>query len=205
MGDQKIEVIPNGVTLPDVGSAESVHAFGLTPGRYALCVGRLVPEKGVHVVIDAFRSLTDTGLDLAIVGAPRYSRDYAARLERTGGDYVRLIGQQTGSTLGALYANAAVFVTASRNEGHPLAVLEAMGFGLPIVASDIPAHREVLDGAGVLFATDDPISLASAIRTAMTNVTQDPREVIARSGFAWDSVAERTYTLLMNVVRGAHA
>ena len=199
MRDRPITVIPNGIELPPVGTAHDVQQLGLEPKRYAICVGRIVPEKGLDDVVDAFRLLADrsdaNGLQLAVVGAPRYSEEYAAGLEGRAGPNVRFLGRQSGAALGSLYANAAVFVTASRNEGYPIGVLEALGFGLPIVASDIPPHHEVLAGTdSSFFQLRDPEGLAEAILGSLARPHHAP--TLDRNAHSWDVVAERTLDVL---------
>jgi glycosyltransferase involved in cell wall biosynthesis len=202
MRDRPITVIPNGIELPPVGSPDAVRAFGLEPRRYALCVGRIVPEKGLDTLVDAFALLAAGGeasdLQLAVVGAPRYSEAYAEDLERRAGPNVRFLGRQSGETLGSLYANAAVFVTGSSNEGYPIGVLEALGFGSPIVASDIPPHREVLDGTGnTYFPLRDAAALAAAIAAALGTPPDATRPApVDRDEHSWDVVAERTLDVL---------
>ena len=195
MRDRPITVITNGITLPPVGTPSDLAPLGLEPHRYALSVGRIVPEKGVHVVVDAFEQLDADGMKLAIAGAPRYSEEYAQRLEGRAGPNVAFVGQQSGETLGSLYANAALFVTASTNEGYPIGVLEALGFGLPVVASDIPAHREVLAGTdAVFFDAADATALAEAI-TKTLDRPHDRRPLDADE-HSWDAVADRTLDVL---------
>ena len=196
-----ITVITNGITLPAVGSPDDLAPLGLEAKRYALCVGRIVPEKGVHVVVDAFDRFDTGGLTLAVVGAPRYSEAYAEELERRAGPNVRFTGRQSGETLGSLYANASLFVTASLNEGYPIGVLEAMGFGLPVVASDIPAHREVLAGTGsAFFDPSDPEQLAGVIRRVIEH--PPAQRTIDREQHSWDAVAGNTLDVL-RAVRGS--
>jgi glycosyltransferase involved in cell wall biosynthesis len=198
MRDRPITVITNGITLPPVGAVGDLAPLELEPKGYALCVGRIVPEKGVHVVVDAFDRHDTCGLALAVVGAPRYSEEYAEALERRAGPNVRFTGRQSGETLGSLYANAALFVTASLNEGYPIGVLEAMGFGLPIVASDIPAHREVLAGTqSVFFDPRDPEQLADAIRRTVEHPHMPAP--IDRREHSWDAVAEHTLDVLRSL------
>ncbi len=196
--DRTIHVVPNGITVPPDGGADYLNALGLRPKQYVLSVGRIVPEKRVEVVIAGFEKLGRDDLDLAIVGAPRYSEEYAADIQRSAPEHVKFLGLQMGGALGSLYANASAFVTASLREGLPLAVLEAMGSSLPIVASDIPAHREALDGSGLLFPVDDVDVLAESLQTALDNPSlgAQMKEVIARRGYAWDDVAARTYEIL---------
>lgn len=195
MRERPISVITNGITLPPVGTTDDISALGLEPKRYAICVGRIVPEKGVHVVVDAFDRLDADGLTLAVVGAPRYSEAYAEALEHRAGPNTRFVGQQGGQMLGSLYANAAVFVTASTNEGYPIGVLEALGFGLPIVASDIPAHREVLAGAdAAFFDPHDAVQLAEAIEKTLARPHDTKR--VDPEKHSWDTVAQQTFDVL---------
>lgn len=195
MRDRPVSVIHNGITLPPVGGVEAIAPFSLEPKRYAVVVGRIVPEKGVHVAVEAFDHFGDNDLRLAVVGGPRYSESYLDDVRRRAGPRVVFTGSQSGETLGALYANAAVFVTASTNEGHPIGVLEALGFGLPVVASDIPAHREALAGTdAAFFDPHDPLALASAIRDTLAR-THD-RAPIDAAQHSWDAVADRTFDVL---------
>ena len=89
-------------------------------------------------------------------------------------------------------------MTASLNEGYPIGVLEALGFGLPIVASDIPPHREVLDGTdGTFFEPRDATQLATAIRGSLGRPRHAaPRD---RDEHSWDVVAERTLEVLRSL------
>ncbi len=198
MHDRPIEVIPNGITLPPSGGIERLSSLGLTPKGYVLSVGRLVPEKRLEVLIAAFEKLDRRDLDLAIVGAPRYSEDYAASLQKGGAERVKFLGLQTGEALGTLYANAAVFATASLREGLPMAVLEAMGSSIPVVASDIPAHREAMDGWGVLFDVDDADAFAKGLEAALDDqgMGEKAKEVIARRGYNWDAIVARTFKIV---------
>jgi len=203
--DRPVEVIPSGVTLPPDGGAEPLGRLGLRPKRYVLSVGRIVPEKRLEVVIDAFEEMAEPELDMAIVGAPRYSEDYANALKRNASPRVKFLGLQTGPALGSLYAHASAFVTASLREGLPLSLLEAMGSSIPVVASDIPAHRDALDGSGVLFRVDDAGALAEALRLALDDPSlgRKAKEVIDRHGYDWDDVVARTLELLVAPVTNA--
>jgi glycosyltransferase involved in cell wall biosynthesis len=196
--NRSVEVVPNGVTLHADGGGESLAALGLRPRGYVLTVGRIVPEKQVHMVVEAFERVQDESLVLAVVGEPRHSEEYAAKLRDHASPRVRFLGFQTGENLGALYAHAAAFVTASRREGMPLALLEAMGSSLPVVASDIPVHREVLDGCGLLFGIEDEDALVKGIEAAVgdSELGARARDTIVKQGYEWDQVADRTWNLI---------
>lgn len=195
-------VIPNGARpmLPR-RLGELGRRLGLTGGDYLLDVGRLVPEKQPDLLIRAFRDVP-SAQKLVLVGGSSHTDAYVARLRRlAGGDgRVVLAGPVFGEDLEALYANAALCVAPSRTEGSPLAVLEAVGAGAAVVASDIAAHREVLGPPGPgrrYFRAGDQASLAGALELALAEATgagppagegSDPATRLP----SWDRAAELT-------------
>lgn len=138
--------IPNGVEIPHRRqSAGTLERFGLEAGRYVLNVSRLVPEKRHLDLIRAFSEARLDGWKLALVGdldadTPYIRNVVGAARQSTG---VVLTGFQTGPALGELFANAGLFALPSTHEGLPIALLEALSYGLPAIASDIPANKEV--------------------------------------------------------------
>ncbi|HVP38326.1 MAG TPA: glycosyltransferase family 4 protein, partial [Candidatus Saccharimonadales bacterium] len=82
-------VIPNGTTVPVPRPAQRILKFGLEPDRYVLFVGRLVPEKGVHLLLEAFRRIP-TDMKLAIAGGSSFSEDYVGRLMQYRSDRILL-------------------------------------------------------------------------------------------------------------------
>lgn len=138
--------IPNGVEIPAaLGDDETIRSLGLTSGRYVLTVSRMVPEKRHLDLIEAFGRAGLDGWKLALVGDlsadDAYTRQVVAAAERSPD--VVLTGFQKGKALAQLYGHAGVFVLPSTHEGLPIALLEALSYGLPSVASDIPANLEV--------------------------------------------------------------
>ncbi len=204
----KVHYEANGfVPMPSVGP-ESLATLGLRPGGYLLTVGRIVPEKGVHVVVDAFAQAIERGLviDLAVVGGAReetgYVRSIRARAQALG-RRVHLLGVRRGDELAALFEHARLYVAGAFHEGQPLAVLEAMSAGRAVIATDIPAHRELLGGAGRYVPAGDAGALARAIEA----LAGDPAEIaamgdaarrrVAASGeYDWDRIARDTEALL---------
>ena len=107
-----------------------------------------------------------------IAGGARIETDYVRELRARAGRAaipVRLLGMVPPETVEELYAGARVHLAPSFQEGQPLTVLEAMSHGCCIVASDIPAHIEVLDDAGLLYAVKDPDALAAALRLVLAD------------------------------------
>ncbi len=169
--------IPNGVAEPRPGPLpEHLRKdYGLEPGGYVLFVGRIVPEKRPDLLITALAEVPQD-IKVAIVGDSSFSDEYVASLRAMGKSDPRVVfpGYVYGDDLGALYSNAAAFVQPSDLEGLPLTLLEGISYGLPVVASDIPPHHEVLDacdcGAHRMFRAGDASSLAQALR----GVLEDP-------------------------------
>lgn len=143
----KVVYIPNGVVLPDLAAVrDAVNPLGLAKGSYILFLSRLVPEKGCHTLIRAFRDV-DTDRKLVIVGPPSHSEDYAVELRRLANGDPRIIfaGARFGSEKDALFRDAYAFVLPSTIEGMALVLLEAMSFGTGCLCSDIPENLEVIE------------------------------------------------------------
>ncbi|HWC66537.1 MAG TPA: glycosyltransferase family 4 protein [Acidimicrobiales bacterium] len=140
-------VVPNAVEPPHpVPPGPTLAMLGVQPGRYALSVGRLVPEKAVHVLVDAYAATT-TDLPLLIVGEPSGTDSYVAEIQdRVRDPRIRFVGPHYGAAFEELITSARLFVTASELEGLPTALIEAGLYRIPIVATDIGPHREVIDG-----------------------------------------------------------
>jgi glycosyltransferase involved in cell wall biosynthesis len=187
--------VPNGNDpLPVRPGGEFLRRFELEPGRYLLFMARLVPEKCCDVLIRAFRA-SDTPYRLAIAGGSSHSDEHERELRKLAGDDPRItfLGFQSGDALDELRSNAAVFVMPSRQEGLPLSLLEALWYGMPVIASDIPAVHE-LDGAVAeeqitLVAPGDEQALRAAIE-ALPWPTR-PRSAGTLRWPTWAEVAER--------------
>ncbi|WP_431977762.1 glycosyltransferase family 4 protein [Micromonospora haikouensis] len=200
--------IPNGVVAPTHLPPRELSRFGLRPGNYLLLVGRLVPEKAADLLVRAFRQLS-TDLRLAIVGGSAFTDGYVAQLRAAAGDDPRIVFTDFvyGDVLAELYSHAAAFVQPSRLEGLPLTVLEAASYGLPVVASDIEPHREMLDrdGPGQRLFRDGDVD---DLRRALATVTADlPAEragaallrdrVLAE--YSWDAAARELEELYFSL------
>lgn len=179
------QYIPNGVVQgPRVPAEALPMGHGLEPGRYALHVGRLVPEKRADLLIESFRRVPGDH-QLAIVGDSSFSDDYSRRLRDLAAQDSRIIftGFAFGDELAALYQHAGVFVQPSALEGLPLTLLEAAAYDAPVLVSDIPPHREVL-GEGSARHRMVPVDSVDALAGALTQMLEHPRPHDARSR-AW--------------------
>jgi glycosyltransferase involved in cell wall biosynthesis len=177
----------------------SVEQFGLKAGEYFLSIGRLVPEKGAHVLVEAVKH--HPIIQVALVGGSRYSDAYIDHLKQVAGSNVRFLDFTYGKELAALYANARAIVISSLHEGFSMVSIEAMSYGRPVIASDIPALRERLQDRGYYFPPGDPDGLLKA----MSAVLEDPQEAtrrgtegrqIALRDYGWDYIAHLTLSAL---------
>jgi glycosyltransferase involved in cell wall biosynthesis len=215
-GLKPAHVIFNGVTSPPAAGLETLRPLGLEPGRYLLTVGRLVPEKGIDVALAAFERLVESGDEdgfvVAVVGGSREIDDYVHALAARAAEMaqnVRMLGVQSGSVLTALYQHARALVAPSYDEGQPLTVLEAMHEGLCVVASDIPGHRELLDGAAILVPPGDVAGFAEAMRIVIRDAAcaaalgRRAQETVSGDGrYRWDTAAASTERVLESVCTG---
>jgi glycosyltransferase involved in cell wall biosynthesis len=192
-------VIPNGVDLPELPTSTSaLEKFGLTPGHYVLTVSRMVPEKRHKDLLAAYATAQLNGWKLVLIGATDHPDAYAAEvaaLARTMPGAV-LAGFQTGLSLRELYTHAGLFVLPSSHEGLPIALLEALSYGLPVLASDIPAHLEIGLDVKHYFPLGDVKALATRLELfARTRWPLAQRESTRRwvaDRYNWHSVVEQT-------------
>lgn len=201
--------IPNGVTPAVRGNPEPLEQFGLEPDGYVLFVGRLVPEKAPDLLIRAFRRMHPS-LKLVVAGGTSHTDGYVAEVQRLAAQDRRVVltGYAYGPLLEALYTHAAAFVLPSALEGLPLTLLEAASYGLPVVASDIAPHLEVLGGEGPgrrLFASGDELGLAGALDRALSDPTFERlgaarlrQRILGR--YSWDRAARATESVYRMVL-----
>jgi hypothetical protein len=150
----------------DAMPAEGVAANGKLR---ILCVGNWSPSKGIHTLLDATRDIPGVVIDL-VGDAPdeRYARRVRGLAARHG-DRVRIRGPLRGAALARRYAMAAIFALPSTSESYGMAVAQALAYGLPVVACDIPATREVAGSAAVLVPPNDGPALRDALRRLATS------------------------------------
>jgi glycosyltransferase involved in cell wall biosynthesis len=198
-------LINNGVTAPEPRvDTQYVRQFGLEPGRYFLQVGRMVPEKRHLDLISAYKATKPMGWKLALVGAiekDSYSRKVVAAAQSAG---IVLTGYLGGDALRQIYSHAGAFVLPSSHEGLPIALLEALSYGLPVLVSDIPANIEVgLDESNYF-----PLGDRAALADRLMKMVEVPRDDEARSArrrwtaerFDWDLISARTLEVYRLVV-----
>lgn len=195
--------IPNGVNLPHISLlGHVVEQHALKPKKYLLTVGRFVPEKGFHDLLEAF-ARCDTDWNLVIAGDADHEDDYSLSLKTLAAKDSRVVltGFITGNDLAEIFSNAGLFVLPSYHEGLPIALLEAISYNLPILVSNIPANMELADADTEVFPVGDVLTLSSTLEQ---KIKSGSPEALARHRleheFNWDVVAQRTEEVYYKVM-----
>lgn len=199
-------LIPNGVVAAaSSNDAAYVRSLGVEPGRYFLQVSRIVPEKRQLDLIEAYGALRQRGWGLVLVGGlddSAYVQKVKAAARAAG---VVTTGFLTGEPLQQVYSHAGAFVLPSSHEGLPIALLEALSYGLPVLASDIPANIEVGLEEDCYFRLGDPGALVRGLEKA----SQARRDLAAQAArrdwvsekYDWQRIAEQTSLVYRSVLR----
>ncbi len=169
--------IPNApASYFDSGSSFSYGtSLGLEKNKYILFLGRLVPEKRPELLLRAFSALKPTGWKLVLAGGISDARDFSAKLLQkvAANPHIVYAGELRGTRLAEIVRGAGLFSLPSDVEGMPLAMLEAMQEGVPVVASDIPPHRQLLaQQRGILFEAGNIDSCTRSLEWAINNHTE---------------------------------
>jgi len=154
--------IPNGVPPIPQRPLDKLKRFGLEKGKYILYLSRIVPEKGSHYLIPAFRGLK-TDMKLAIVGDARHADAYFVKMKvlADGDERIVFTGPLYEDEKDEAFSNAYAFCLPSDIEGLPIVLLEAMGNGRCCLTSDIPELAEVIDPTRFGYEDPDPANAPS--------------------------------------------
>lgn len=200
--------IPNGASLPaSTVSPDPLARWSLVPGEYLLTVGRIIADRDVETLLRAFATLRDRHprLRLVVVGSETPRTQYADALERMAGERVIFTGDVFGEALEALYAHCRLYVLASRVEGLPITVCEAMAHGRALVLSDIPENAEVGGDAARFFACGDDKALAATIESLLADdagrrTLGTLARARAETDYNWEIIADRVEAFYYRVL-----
>lgn len=203
--DRETFFIPNGVNRPSPRESKMIHdKLGLDKDSYILYLGRLVPEKGISYLIEAFKQV-DTDKKLVIAGGSSDTDDFSRELKELAKNDERIIftGFVQGQLLEELYSNSYVYVLPSDLEGMPLSLLEAMSYGNCCVVSDIAECAEVVEDKAVVFQKSNVEQLKDKLQELCDHpekvkVYKDSASDFICQKYSWDDVVERTVTLYRN-------
>lgn len=191
--------IPNGVNRPKRCPPQLIRKeYQLEQDSYILFLGRLVPEKGIRYLIEAFKRVK-TDKKLVIAGGSSDTEKYKEELQKLakGDDRILFTGFVQGQWLDELFGNAYVYTLPSDLEGMPLSLLEAMSYGNCCLISDIDECTEAVGKHAVRFRRSDTEDL----REKLQKLCDDPKLVetyraeaadFVCEKYNWDSVAEET-------------
>lgn len=198
----KIQYVPNGM-LPkfaeDVCDSYLPIDLGLQPGNYVLAVGRLVPEKGFHDLVQAYKN-SKVSEPLVIVGDADHIDEYASTLLTSRSEKVIFAGRRSGSELHALFKYAQVFVLPSYHEGLPIVALEAISAGTPVLLSDIPPNKDIEAKSDSYFPVGDTDKLSNKLNN-LTSLDLNLNQQSFLSRFDWGNIAETTESIAGLIVQ----
>lgn len=194
--------IPNGVNRPQIREANLItDRFGLKKDSYILFLGRLVPEKGIRYLVEAFKNVK-TDKKLVIAGGSSDTDSFMAELKELakGDDRILFTGFVQGAMLDELYSNAYIYTLPSDLEGMPLSLLEAMSYGNCCLVSDIPECAEVVEDKALIFKKADVKDLQSKLQDACDHSEKVDAHKKQAANFIckkynWDEVVKETMKL----------
>ena len=197
--------IPNGVNRPEIREAKLIkEKFGLDKDSYVLFLGRIVPEKGISYLIEAFKQIK-TDKKLVIAGGSSDTEAFMRELKELakGDDRIVFTGFVQGELLEELYSNSYVYCFPSDLEGMPLSLLEAMSYGNCCVVSDIAECAEVIEDKAVVFRKSNVAQLKEKLQELCERLekVQQYKETAADficQKYSWDDVVDRTIELYRN-------
>ena len=190
-----VHLIYNGVSQPEIcGYPEYFQELGIEKGKYILGMCRFVPEKNLHHLIEAYvkvrEQMPDTDIKLVLAGDTDFEDDYSRSLkEMASKNGVVLTGFIKGRKLHSLLTNCRCYCLPSSHEGLPIALLEAMSYGVKVIVSDIPANLEVGLDKEDYFPVGDVDALAEKLKT----VIQQPLQHIVYNmkKYDWEKIADQ--------------
>lgn len=196
---RETKFIPNGVNRPELRNAELItEKFSLNKDEYILFLGRLVPEKGIKNLIQAFKEVK-TNKKLVIAGGSSDTNEFEKELKEFAKSDERIIftGFVQGKELEELYSNAYLYCLPSDLEGMPLSLLEAMSYGNCCLVSDIDECTSVVEDKGFIFKKSDINDLKEKLQNACDSLKMVGKYKMEASEFIckkynWDEIVKET-------------
>ena len=199
---REVTYIPNGINRPALREAELItEKYGLHKDGYFLFLARIVPEKGLHYLVEAFMK-TDTDKKLVIAGGNSQAIEYMEQIHKMTAKDDRIVMTDfvQGQMLEELYSNAYAFILPSDVEGMALSLLEAMSYGNCCLVSDICENTEVTEDKALVFRKGDAADLKRQLEYMLAH-PDIVEEYAAQSSdficgkYNWDQVVKETVEL----------
>jgi len=193
---REYDFIPYGSEVPPVpGDTGILEKLGLKKGEYFLFVGRFIPDKGLHLLTEAFPQVK-TDKKLVLVGGSPNPGEYESRVRAVTDDRILFPGYVYGDDTNILIKNAYAYIQPSLIEGLSPVILTVMGLGTPLICSDITENTYITGENALHFKSGDAASLKNAIETALADPDNHTRKAQAgqadvQTRFNWESVADQ--------------
>ncbi len=207
---RQVTYIPNGISRPVPKEANLItEKYGLVKDGYFLFLARIVPEKGLHYLIEAFRQI-ETDKKLVIAGGSSQAMEYMEKIHRMAAEDTRIIMTDfvQGQMLEELYSNAYTFVLPSDVEGMALTLLEAMSYGNCCLVSDICENTEVTEDKAFTFRKGDVKDLQRQLayllahpETVRSYGNQSADFICGK--YNWDDVVDQTVSLYRKAAKSS--
>ena len=201
--NRETEFIPNGIEQPEIKKAKIIkEKYNLENEDYILYLGRIVPEKGVHYLIEAFKQI-NTDKKLVIAGGASHTNEYLEDIKKKASEDKRIImtGFVQGRELEELYSNCFAYCLPSDIEGMPMSLLEAMSYGKKCIVSDIPENIEVIGNQAISFKAGNIDDLKEIMEKVLSHKITLDEEKIKKHIFKvcnWESVVDKTEKIYMD-------
>lgn len=198
-------LIPYGAKIPLAcpKDEELLGKYGLVKQEYFIFVGRLVPEKGVHNLIDVYRRL-NTSYPLVIVGDD--VSEYRDELIQEQGDKIIFVGYVYGENYEALLMNSLIYVSASQLEGTSPSLLAAMGAGVCTLVNGIQENIYTVEDSGYVFKENDLNNLYKvwsdllSDRQAIQDMAAKGRQFVLGK-YQWENISKQYIELFKDMLR----
>lgn len=198
--NRETKFIPNGVNKPLLKDANKIKdQFGLEKDNYILYLARIVPEKGLHYLLDAFKQI-NTDKKLVIAGGASHTNEYLEEIKKKANEDDRVImtGFVQGDVLDELYSNCYLYCLPSDLEGMPISLMEAMSYGCNVLTSDIDECVQVSGEYGYKFEAGNVERLREQLEKSLREVDRKIKDEISDyilKKYNWDEVVEKTEKL----------
>ena len=199
--NRETHFIPNGVEKPEIKEPKIIKEnYRLEKDNYILFLARIVPEKGLHYLIEAYKQIK-TDKKLVIAGGASHTNDYMKKIKEMVRDNPNIImtGFVQGRQLEELYSNCFLYCLPSDIEGMPLSLLEAMSYGCRCLVSDIEENKQVIGKYGFTFKKGNVEDLKEKLKECLkNNIIIDKIEVseFIERKYNWNSIVKNYEELL---------
>lgn len=193
--NRKTNFIPNGINKPTRKNAKIIkEKYGLEKDSYILFLARIVPEKGLHYLIEAYKKL-NTDKKLVIAGGASHTNKYLEEIRKMASrnKNIIMVGFVQGEELDELYSNCNIYCLPSDVEGMPISLLEAMSYGCRCLVSNIEENTQVIGKYGESFEKGNVDDLARKLEKLITKEKINNQEEIVEytlDKFNWDEITK---------------